>query len=154
MAKDTSFFISLINDRAAEIISENKVELLPLIKRAVEEGKRVVVIRTKYHFSLNLHVQVNNRDTAPYSTGCGCAYCVARHNYAKAKLELHRKTRSFDNFMDSGYYGNELSNINKEYIDKFNIEREEALNKISQLRNTMLAIQQDLVSIDMPVTST
>jgi len=154
MSKVTSFFVNLINDRAAEIISENKEELLPLIKKAMDEGKRVVIIRNKYRFQLNFHVQANNKDAAPYSIGCGCAYCVARHNYSKAKLDLHRKKRSFDIYMEHGYYRSPITDVDSEYILRFNQEKEQALTKINILRNTMLAIQQDLISIDMPVTST
>lgn len=145
--KSTSFFLEIIAYRAAELLTERKREFLVLLQQAREDGKHVVTVRNKYNFKSNLHVQCNNSNTAPTNIGCGCEYCLARHNYSKAKLELHRKTKSFDRFADRNYYNDDQFSLE---LQKFNQEKKEALDRIKTLREYMLSVKEALISIDMP----
>lgn len=132
----TSMFLEFIQLQAEDSILEDKGDLYPSLEKAVKEGKDLFKYVEGDRFNPNIHLQCNNRHSAPRSTGCNCAYCRTRHTYAKMKLDLHRKKRSFERFYDiDEEYGK------RAYV-KFQQEKAELENLISEERKKLYKIKE------------
>lgn len=151
MGATTSLFLDLLNAQSVDlIVTERKQELHFRLLTAVAEGKEAVEILASYRFKLNLHIQVENRHNAPYSTGCGCEYCVARHQYAKLRLQLHRRVKHFDSSLLYDRRG-ELSEHDLAFKDIHEREKMEFLERIDLARARVVNVKERLVKIGMPV---
>ena len=148
MAAETSLWLDIISNQAKVLlVTERKQELQKKIQKAVEAGRFEFRVMSKYNFrSYSIHLQIGNVHNAPNSQGCGCAYCRKRHEYAKLKLELHRKSKSFERFLEYGLYG-EQSHYMDSMVKEFNNEKAEMLIKIKKAKQELMEIKQDLKAI-------
>lgn len=64
------------------------------------ENEQIEEVRESIRFSEEFHKE-HKKFNAYYSNGCGCDYCKATHEYAKAVVELHRLERRRDAYYDS-----------------------------------------------------
>jgi hypothetical protein len=83
----------LLEERAIKALNSN-ASTIYIFAQAIKR----VLIHEKRHFDGDIHELLANK--AGVTKGCGCDYCTALYNYRAAKLDLHRKKRSFEKLYD------------------------------------------------------
>ncbi|HSH52263.1 MAG TPA: hypothetical protein VK982_11130 [Bacteroidales bacterium] len=103
MSAQTSLFMEILKEQAIEKVStKNNENFLIELKKGIESGKNIFLLYNEYGFKLNRHIHFTNKHTAHTDTGCGCEFCKARHKYASLKVNLHRRIKSYDTFLEYG----------------------------------------------------
>lgn len=109
-------------------------------------AEKEIMILSKYNMDLDYHKLCNNKHSAFYSKGCGCEYCIARHNYVVLKRSLHREKRAFesDYFVSNDMSDREMFFERKEHLKKQILEAREIKNMIlHELLETGIRIVED-----------
>ncbi len=148
MGIETSLFIEIIDSHANQVLfSERKEEINAKLMQAIQEGQDIFKLLSEYNFKANLHINAENKHNAPNSTGCGCELCKRRHKYAQLKLNLHRRTRSFENSLSYGFQDNATE---KKYIEVFSEEKEMQLKEIEKAKTHYYSLKRkmQLMGID------
>jgi len=135
----TSLFLEFIELQAEDKILEGKGDLYPKLENALQRGKDLYELSKASSFNLNFHLNANNLYNAITSAGCGCAFCLARHKYAKMKYILHVKKRTLD--VSGTYY---YENYDLKTYKRFQEEKEELESKIRKARKEMREIKRVL----------
>jgi hypothetical protein len=105
-----------------------------------------IIVLTEYSFDVSHHKHNNNKNSAFYSKGCGCNYCIARHNYVNKKKILHREKRAFED--DYYYIGEEILKSEREEFFK---RKEQLENEIQNLRTEKNVIKEKLLELGIRI---
>ncbi|MFW5895569.1 MAG: hypothetical protein ACOCT9_02375 [archaeon] len=143
MAAETSLWLDIISSHSNILIAtERKQYLKDRLSKTIEDTKKTFEITSKYNFDLNKHIHLGNKHDAHLNaTGCGCEYCKRRHLYAKQKVELHRKVKGFERYLEYGFYKNTQDS---KLIEEFNAEKEEKLRQIRESKEELKEVENNL----------
>lgn len=151
MGRSKSVFMDLVPLLTKRYFHDNPGILSNLASEVVLNYGRKRRVLKKYNFNPAHHSERMNLHRAHESTGCGCKLCIARHEYVKEKMVLHRRKRTFNSdWNDLSYLGHDES-LKKYTEEREKSEREEfyAFEKTSCERIKELKHKKDRIILEL-----
>lgn len=143
-----SIIVRILKKKAREeIYSSGQIQ--KVAAQAAASIRKSLEYLAVYEYDPALHTRFNNSNNALYSKGCGCAMCVARHEYVKAK-DIKRKFHQ--SYYDDNRYIYFLQAFKASNTDlsegSFYLWKLEILtNQVQAKRNKFKAVQQTILTV-------